>query len=177
MNCKIIKTIIVYCIAGDDILLISEIFKESNILINLKSKLTTEVFNDLVSKMCEIEDLDREDEIIEVLLDRESKRTSGIIKNVAIPHAKIPNLDTIYGMIGISKRGIDFDSLDKAPVHLVFLLTADIDDPETHLKVLKNLALLLQSDNFYENVTNAKSPAEVVSIIKDYEKKLSQSKY
>jgi len=78
------------------------------------------------------------------VLDRESQRSSGIGCGVAIPHARNEAISQPSIALGRSKEGIDFESLDNAPVHLVFLLATPINAGADHLKALARLARILR---------------------------------
>ena len=150
-------------------MLISEIFKPDNIKISIESDYKEELFEELVNFLVDVEDLDNRDEILEGLWRRERKMTTGIAPNIAIPHTHIPNLDRTVGVLGLSQKGIDYDSLDGQPVHLVMLLLGDDKDPGNHLKVLKNVAILLNNPNFYQSIVKCRSPKELSETIVEFE--------
>ena len=62
------------------------------------------------------------DEIVKAILRREQLGSTGIGRHIAIPHAKHPSLDKLVGTIGLSKAGVQFDSIDAQPVHVLVLL-------------------------------------------------------
>ena len=62
--------------------------------------------------------------IFDVLLERERLGTTGVGSGIAIPHGKLPELDRLYGVFARLDKPVDFDSIDEAPVDLVFLLLA-----------------------------------------------------
>jgi PTS system fructose-specific IIC component/PTS system nitrogen regulatory IIA component len=49
-------------------------------------------------------------------------------------------VDKVYGVLGVSKRGVDYDALDGEPVYLLFLMLAPQKESEKHLRLLKRLA-------------------------------------
>jgi PTS system nitrogen regulatory IIA component len=60
----------------------------------------------------------------QVLMDRESLGPTGIGDGVAIPHGKLPDLSHILIVVGRSRAGVDFESLDFKPCHSFFLVLA-----------------------------------------------------
>jgi nitrogen PTS system EIIA component len=150
-------------------MLISEIFKPENIKINIESTDKEELFEEMVNFLIDVEKLDNREEIITHLWKREKKMTTGIAPNIAIPHTHISSIDTTMGVLGISQKGIDYDSLDGKPVHLVMLLIGNDKEPEGHLKILKNLSVLLTNPSFYPNIINCKTPKELSDTILEYE--------
>ncbi len=98
--------------------------------------------------------------------------STGIKKGIALPHGKAEGLIGICGALGISKRGIEYASLDGEPVYLVFMLVSSTKDYEFHLAALKRLAILLDDPEFYTDLLQADSPARANSIIRNYETRL-----
>lgn len=150
-------------------MLISEIFKPSNIKINLESTDKEELFEELVSFLVDVERLDNREQIISSLWDRERKMTTGIVPNIAIPHTSLSGINKTVGALGITKRGIDYDSLDGKPVHLVFFLLGDKKKPNEHLTVLKNLASMLSNPDFYSEIMKCSTAEQANEKIVEFE--------
>lgn len=74
------------------------------------------------------------------IFDREALSTTGIGHNVAIPHGKCSSLDKVRIGLGISKEGLDFNSIDGEPVHLVLVIGSN---PENQVEYLKSLANIM----------------------------------
>ena len=150
-------------------MLISEIFKPENIKLNLESMDKEELFEEMVNFLADAEHLENRDEILSHLWKREKKMTTGIAPGIAIPHTHISSVSLTYGVLGISQKGIDYDSLDGKPVHLVMLLIGNDKEPEGHLKILKNLSVLLVNPDFYPRIINSKTPRELTDAIIEFE--------
>ncbi|MBQ3922582.1 MAG: PTS sugar transporter subunit IIA [Spirochaetales bacterium] len=150
-------------------MLISEIFKPENIKIGIESEDKDELFEELVNFLADAEHLDNREAILEGLWKREKKMSTGIAPNIAIPHTHVPNLNNTIGVLGISTNGIDYDSLDGNPVHLVMMLIGDDKDPGNHLKILKRVAMLLNNPDFYSSIMKCKTPKQVHETIVEFE--------
>ena len=98
--------------------------------------------------------------------------STGIKKGIALPHGKVEGLTGLSGVLGISKRGIEYAALDGEPVYLVFMLVSSPKDSELHLAALKRLAVLLDDPEFYTDLLRADSPARASSIVRNYETRL-----
>ena len=146
-----------------------EAFPPELIKMGLESESKDEVFEELLDHFCEIEKINSPVDILEALWERESRMSTGIIKGIAIPHAKTASVSRIRGILGISKKGIDYDALDGQPVHLLFMLFAPPADSEMHLRLLKRLAALLDNNLFYKDLLRQDDPQSVSGIIKKYE--------
>ncbi|MDR1278494.1 MAG: PTS sugar transporter subunit IIA [Treponema sp.] len=146
-----------------------EVFRPELIKVNLEAVDKDEAFEELVDHFCQAERSNAREEILEALREREAKMSTGIHKGIGIPHGKTNAVENVYGVLGISRRGIDYDALDGEPVYLVFMILIPQKDTEKHLKILKRMAELLENPQFYIELVAQKDPQGVYNIIKKYE--------
>lgn len=105
--------------------------------------------------------------ITQAIIAREEQGSTGIGKGIAVPHIKHAGVDRIYGTIGCSKDGIDFASLDKAPVYSVLLLISPSNQPDQHLEAMESLFAHLQQDMFRKFLRQARTTEAVVDLLKE----------
>jgi len=133
-----------------------ELFPPARIKTHVEAEDKDEVFEELVDLLVTQYRLDCRDDILEAIRRREEKMSTGIKRGIAIPHAKTPLVQGVIGVIGISATGIDYQSLDGEPVHLLFLLVSGEADAGLHLAVLKKIALLVETPDFTTGVLAAR---------------------
>ena len=151
---------------------LSEILSENEIKINLEAEDKMEAIRELIDLLIsehEISLQDR-DNILEVVFQRERSISTGVGGGIAIPHGSVDCLDDIVGTIGISLKGIDFDSFDSAPVYVVLLLVVPRARFGKHIKTLSQIARMLKQTDIYDNIRGAKSPDEILRVIEKAEK-------
>lgn len=104
---------------------------------------------------------------------REEESTTGIGEGIAIPHGKCDAVDCPGLAAMVIREGVDFDSLDGAPVTLLFLIAAPNTEDNVHLDVLSKLSMMLMDEAFTENLRKAETPVQFLAIIDqaDEEKK------
>lgn len=90
--------------------------------------------------------------IYEVLLQRERLGSTGIGDGVAIPHAKLAKLDSIFGLVARLDRPIDFEALDGQPVDLMFVLLAPEEAGADHLKALARIARVVREPGMSDRI-------------------------
>ena len=103
--------------------------------------------------------------VIEALLAREAQQTTGIGNGVAVPHAKHTSIPTLTAALGISQKGVEFDSVDDKPAQVVFLIMARVNDPGPHVLALAEIARLLQIPGLYRRLVQAKTNEELLGVI------------
>lgn len=109
------------------------------------------------------------DDLTSALSEREDIMSTGIGFGIAIPHAKISSIKKIAFAIGISKTGIDFDSMDGEPVHLIILVAAGERQHKEYLKILSRIMMILKKSGIKEQIINTNSPEEIIEIFRSHE--------
>ena len=113
-------------------------------------------------------------EILSKLKDREALGSTGIGKGIGIPHAKSASIKKMTAALAISKKGVNFGSLDGEDTFILFLLLAPGETPGPHLKALARISRLLDDKFVRDRLRAAKSKQEVLKIMKEEEAKKTQ---
>ncbi len=145
---------------------ILDVLHPDAILADLKSQDKKGVLEELVEPISHITGMGH-NELVRVLMDREQLGSTGIGDGIGIPHGKIKGLDSMIIGFGLSTRGVDFDSIDKKPTYLFFTLITPDQSTGLHLKLLARISRILKNDSFNQNLINATSVEEILSIIKE----------
>jgi PTS system nitrogen regulatory IIA component len=145
---------------------ILDVLHEETILVDLQAKDKKGILEELVEPVSAKTGINH-DELVKKLLERERLGSTGIDGGIGIPHGKIKNLDSLIMGFGLSKRGVDFESIDKQPTYLFFLLFTPENSTGLHLKLLARISRLLKNIEFRKKLLNAASKEEVISIIKE----------
>jgi PTS system nitrogen regulatory IIA component len=109
----------------------------------------------------------RADRVLEVLAEREKLASTGIGEGVAIPHGKMPGLDKLYAVFGVSRQGVDFASIDKRPTHLFFALIAPENSAGVHLKALARVSRLFRNPELRGAILGARDSADMYRLISE----------
>ncbi|HUW56322.1 MAG TPA: PTS sugar transporter subunit IIA [Planctomycetota bacterium] len=144
---------------------ISELLTERLIKVDLESLEKEEVFEELIDLLVREKRLTDRDAARAAIIERENKQSTGIGRGVAVPHGKSPTITRLTAALGISKEGIEYDSLDGEPVQLVFLLLAEEGNPGPHVEALAQIALLLRTPGFIERLAAAETARELYDMV------------
>ncbi|GBE30398.1 PTS system fructose-specific EIIABC component [bacterium BMS3Bbin04] len=143
----------------------SDLISHETIDLNLRSKIKETVIKNLVKKASDAHNL-QASSIIKAVLDRERALPTGVGQGVAVPHATLESLDKPIIGFGRTKAGINFDSIDGAPVHLIFLLITPGGDVPLHLKVLSRISRLCQQPALRDDLLSATSSQQILDALK-----------
>ncbi len=152
---------------------ITDFLREKAITVNLAAADKEGVIRELVHllvKAGEIKPAD-EEKLTPILLAREALGSTGIGQGVGIPHGKSNCVKELIAAFGLSKRGVNFDSLDGEPAHIFFLLVAPEDSAGPHLKALARISRLLKDRFFRESLKEAKDEKQILRIIQQEDQK------
>ena len=150
---------------------ITEFLDKRGIKMDVESSEKEDVLKELVDVLSEVKDVGDKKLILKALIDRESLGSTGIGQGIAIPHGKTEKVKEIVAVLGISRKGVNFDALDGEPVYLFFLLVAPKDNPGPHLKALAQISRLLRDSFFCELIKRCQTPEEVFELIRKEEEK------
>ncbi|MDR0376372.1 MAG: PTS sugar transporter subunit IIA [Spirochaetaceae bacterium] len=148
---------------------LNEIYRPEFIKIGLEAEDKEEAFEELADFFCHAAKINVREEILSAIRERESKMSTGIRQGIALPHGKTSAVDQLYGVLGVSKTGVDYDALDGRPVYLLFLILTPEKDSEKHLQALKRLAEILDNPQFYTDLVVQNTAQDAHGIIKKYE--------
>ena len=152
---------------------ITDLLSKDAVSVDLKSAEKDDILSELVTLLVSSGAVKKTDldVVINKLQERELLGSTGIGKNVAIPHAKCTNIKKMVAAFGVSKKGVDFKSLDGEETHIFFLLVAPGETPGPHLKALAKISRLLDDKFIRDRLRSAKNPQEIIKIVKEEEQK------
>jgi mannitol/fructose-specific phosphotransferase system IIA component (Ntr-type) len=110
---------------------------------------------------------DQHRKVVEAILRREKKGTTGFGNGVAIPHAKHAGVKGVVGIVALSRAGIEFAALDSQPVHLFFLLLSNPDQPEEHLKAMEHIFRSIKNDPLRRFMCQSSNQEELVELLRE----------
>ena len=145
---------------------ILDILHPDAILPDLKSQDKKGVLEEIVIPIAALTRMNPKD-LLRVLMDREQLGSTGIGEGIGIPHGKIKGLDSMIIGFGLSKRGVEFDSIDGRPAHIFFTLITPEKSTGLHLKLLARLSRILKNDGFRSRLMKASSAEEIYSLIQN----------
>jgi mannitol/fructose-specific phosphotransferase system IIA component (Ntr-type) len=102
---------------------------------------------------------------LKAIQEREAQATTGIGRGIAVPHGKHESIRELIAALGTSSGGIEFDSLDGEPVHMVFLLLANVNEPGRHMQALAEITRLVGTPGFCRKVVEANTRADLLAAL------------
>ncbi|BAT71253.1 PTS system, fructose-specific IIA component [Thermosulfidibacter takaii ABI70S6] len=144
------------------------------IILDLEATEKEKVLREIVGVLKKREVIPDEEPYYTALIERERLCSTGIGRGTAIPHAKLKEIDKIILTFARSKPGVEFDALDKNPVHFIFLILTPEDVPEDYLVLLARISRLAKDEEFKKVVMQASSEDEILKIFEEKDKEFEK---
>jgi PTS system nitrogen regulatory IIA component len=148
-----------------------DILVKDGVILDLASDTKEAVLDEMARALSAAESALSGDQLLSVLVERESLQSTGIGEGVAIPHGKIPGLPRLVASFARSVKGVDFESIDGRPTHLFFLLVVPEHSGGHHLKALARISRFFRDSEFREKLMEAASLADVFQAIEEEDAK------
>ena len=108
--------------------------------------------------------------VLDALLARERSMSTGMENGVAIPHCSMEEVDDTLVALGVSQTGVEFESIDGRPTHLILLLVTPKNKTKVHIRTLAEIAKLLNDATFRDRLIQAGTADEVVDLVRKRER-------
>ena len=102
---------------------------------------------------------------VEALLERENLGPTGVGHGVALPHARVDEIDHVVGIFVMLEQPVDFESVDRQPVDLAFALFAPKEDGVEHLKALARVSRTLRDEKVCQKLRANNDAATLYTIL------------
>ncbi len=143
---------------------------------DLKGETKEDVISELLDLIINAGSIDKKhkSKIFEVIMAREALGSTAIGQGIAIPHGKSECAKALVGCLAVSKKGVDFDSLDGEPAQIFFLLVAPMDSAGPHLKALARISRLLKDKFIRDSLKAAKDEKAILKIVQQEDGRLAK---
>jgi nitrogen PTS system EIIA component len=152
---------------------LADILRESCVVADIKGATKKEILFEMVETLKKANLIDDVDSVVNIIMEREKLGSTGIGDGVAIPHGKMKKLNAILCVAAQSKKGVDFDAVDRQPVHIFFLVLAPEDSASLHLKVLSRISKVLRDQSFRKKILKLDNAHDIYTNIIEADDKLS----
>ena len=148
---------------------LTDILLTKNVQIPLKSNDRNGCIKNLISMLTENNLISDSNQAYNAVLEREQIMTTGVGNGIAIPHCKHNSCPNFAVALGIHSKGINFESIDKKNVKIVFLLVGPENNPGLHIKLLSRISRLMSNEDLRKQILKSKTAEKAIGLIKEEE--------
>ena len=148
---------------------LTDIIAEGAIIARLQATSRNDAIEELVDSLigAKAVSADLRQELIDAVIAREEKGTTGFGKGVALPHVRHDTISGIVAAIGVSADGIDFNALDREPVYSIFLLLSPSENREDHLRAMEIIFTNISQPKFRSFLRQAETVEDITTLLHD----------
>jgi len=144
---------------------LQDILSSKLFLRELKATSRREVIRAMTAAACEVEGLDAQD-VEKAVWSREEALSTGLGNGVALPHARIDGLRESLVVVGISRKGIDFDAPDGRPANVIFLALTPGNDPTAQLQIGSEIARIFRDQTISDRVLHTRNFTDFLALMR-----------
>lgn len=144
-----------------------KLLSAEQIIAEMESAVHWEAITELVDRLvtCGLLASDVREATLEALKERERLVSTGIGGGVAIPHAFSDEVEEVVAVLGRSRAGIDFEAVDRAPVHVIVLFVVPRKNYQLHLRTLAAIAKMFNGQDITRRILDATDCDEILAIL------------
>lgn len=146
---------------------LKELINEKGIVF-LECREMKDTIKELTQKAFSISLINSAENFETAILNREELVSTGIGMGISIPHAKLKEIEKFFIVVGLAKKGLDWDSIDRKPVRAVFMIGGPENSQKEYLKILSKLILLLKNEERRERLFSAEKESDIVEIFSEF---------
>jgi len=149
--------------------------KEDTILLPVQSSKQVEAIRELLVHLQRIEVLSATSKLFSKIIDKEKLLSSAAGRGIAYPHSTSMEIDELVCVLGISKKGIDFNSPDGQMCHLILMTLSPDKEPCEHRKFITRFRTMFDNPNVRSDLLDATQSNEIIDIIQKWEEDEAQT--
>lgn len=150
---------------------IQDLLERNGILLDIPSTGKDDVLQLMATFLANRYGLPEGDDIAAKIIERETDMSTGIGYGIAIPHARIAGIDRLFLIVGRSLYGIDFNSIDEQPVHLLFMMLSPKNTSAEHTQILSNISRIMSYEEVRTRLLEVQTTEQFFEVIVKSENK------
>ena len=139
--------------------------KPAAVTLDLQGDTKDAVIEELIDLLVAAGSITDRDAACTAVKNRESKMSTGMQDGIAIPHGKSETVATLVAAVGIHRRGIDFDAIDKQPCTIFILTISPTNRTGPHIQFLAEISRLLNNASVRQQLLEADTPESMIEIL------------
>jgi mannitol/fructose-specific phosphotransferase system IIA component (Ntr-type) len=148
---------------------LTEYLEAELVVFDIQPGEVADILSQLIDPLVRDGTLGSSERVLEALLAREKVLSTGIGQGIAVPHAISEVIQSPQLIVGLAPHGVDYHSMDDAPVNVFFVLLSPPDRAGHHIRLLARIARLARHPEFVDALRLCETGEQVVSHIHEYE--------
>jgi len=144
---------------------LKKVLSPDTVWMDLKAETKTGIIEEMIDRLAAAGKINDRSAVLEAILDREAKMSTGMQNGVAIPHGKTDAVKSLVAAIGLRKAGVDFDSMDGSPSTIFIMTVSPLHRTGPHMQFLAEVSRLISQPAEREKLLAAKTHSEIYELL------------
>ncbi len=140
---------------------LSSLLSTRHIVLGLTARNLSDAVREILYRAEDFEPSISKDEILECVMRREQQSSTALERGVAIPHARIPNLDDFFILVGRTSSPLIERGIDDIPIDLLFVILANDKKNSLLLQSMAAVANLVMDSEILDLIRATTDPYEL----------------
>ncbi|MBM4153335.1 MAG: PTS sugar transporter subunit IIA, partial [Kiritimatiellaceae bacterium] len=136
---------------------LKKMLTKDSILPELKADTKTGVIEEMVAGMVFAGKVKDKTAVLQTVMAREKKMSTGMQNGIAIPHGKTDEVNQLVSAVGIHRGGVDFEAMDGKPSHIFIMTLSPENRAGPHIQFLAEISKVLSRADLREKLMSANS--------------------
>lgn len=143
---------------------LKKVLTEKSVRIGLAGSTKNEIIEELVDIIIAGDSSLKKEPLLESVMEREARMSTGMKNGIAIPHGKTDAVRQLHAAAALSAEPVDFDALDGKPSRIFVMTISPASHTGPHLQFLAEVSGILGNDTLRSRVESAQRPCELLRI-------------
>ncbi|MCF7974508.1 MAG: PTS sugar transporter subunit IIA [Phycisphaerae bacterium] len=144
---------------------LKKVLSPETVWVDLKSDSKQGIIEEMVDRLFLAGKIENRDTILQVVLDREAKMSTGMENGVAIPHGKSDAVESLVAAVGLNKAGVDFNAMDGRPCTIFIMTVSPAKRAGPHIQFLAEVSRLISQPAKREQLLAARTHLDIYTIL------------
>ncbi|OQA15781.1 MAG: PTS system fructose-specific EIIABC component [bacterium ADurb.Bin363] len=138
------------------------LIKSENIFLDVKGKTKYDIIRNMINSSTIEEGL--KEYAYEKVKEREELQPTSVGNGIGIAHAKIEKIKELDILVGVLKKGVDYDAYDDKPVNIIFVILSPVENNREYLSVLSKISRFCRKENMIENIIQENNREYIIDL-------------
>jgi fructose-specific phosphotransferase system IIA component len=144
---------------------LKKILTKDSILPELKADTKRGVIEEMAAFMVSAGQFTNRAAVVQALLAREEKMSTGMQHGIAIPHGKTDAVEQLVAAVAIHRAGVDFAAMDGKPSHIFIITLSPENRAGPHIQFLAEISKVLSRPELREKLLKAATTDEILNLL------------
>lgn len=142
-----------------------KILSPDSVWVDLKADTKRGVIEEMVDRLVAAGKCKDRDTVLQAILEREEKMSTGMQNGVAIPHGKTDAVKKLVAAVGLQKEGVNFDSMDGSPCTIFIMTISPAKRAGPHIQFLAEVSRIISQPAERDKLLGAQTHAEIYELL------------